>query len=92
MKVYICGNKCNKQAFYDAEVLLRKQGHVPINPIKILNALPLEINNSDFTVIAFEIIRISDAIYLLNECEKDLFSSMELSHAQRLEKEILYAA
>lgn len=89
MKVYICGNKCHEQAFYDTEALLRKQGHVPINPIKILYALPKEINNSDFTVIAFELIRISDAVYLFDEWEKDLFASMELAYAKRLEKEII---
>jgi len=89
MKVFICGNKLHEQAFMIAERLLRQQGHIPINPVKLLYALPTEISNSDFTVLSFETIRISDAIYLIEGWEKDLFASMELAHAKRLEKEIL---
>ena len=57
--------------------------------LRWLDALPEEIHNSDFTVITFEIIRISDAVYLIDGWKKDLLSSMELAHAKRLEKEIL---
>ena len=89
MKVYICGNRQYEHEFYKAEVLLRHQEHIPVNPIKILHALPEEISNSDFTVIAFELIRISDAVYLLDEWENDLFATMELAHAKRMEKEII---
>lgn len=89
MKVYICGNRHHERELYNTEVLLRQQGHIPINPIKVLYALPKEINNSDFTVIAFELIRICDALYLIEGWEKDLFASMELAHAKRMEKEII---
>ena len=89
MKVFICGNKHLEQAFFDAEVLLRQQGHIPINPVKLLYALPKELSNSDFTVISFETIRISDAVYLIEDWEKDLLASMELAHAKQLAKEIL---
>lgn len=90
MKVYIIGNKQSTQDFDCAEDYLRKQGYIPINPIKILQALPEEINNSDFTVIAFEIIRICDAVYLLHGWEMDLMARMEAAHAKRTEKEIYY--
>lgn len=89
MKVYICGNRQYEHEFYKAEVLLRHQGHIPVNPIKILHALPEEISNSDFTVIAFELIRISHAVYLLDKWENDLFATMELAHSKRMEKEII---
>ena len=89
MKVYICGSRQREHEFYKAEVLLRHHGHIPVNPIKILHALPEEISNSDFTVIAFELIRISDAVYLLDKWENDLFASMELAHSKRMEKEII---
>lgn len=89
MKVYICGSRQREHEFYKAEVLLRHHGHIPVNPIKILHALPEEISNSDFTVIAFELIRICDALYLIDGWEKDLFASMELAHAKRMEKEIM---
>lgn len=91
MKVYICGNKHQEQTFHDAEIILRKQGHIPINPVKILYALPEEISNSDFTAISFEIIRISDAVLLVGDWEKDLLATMELAHAKRIEKEIFSA-
>lgn len=89
MKVFICGDKSFAQNFEDAERFLRKSGHIPINPLKLLQALPEEISNSDFTVIVFEIIRVCEAVYLIGEGKTDLFARMELSHAKRLEKEIL---
>lgn len=89
MKIFIIGDKHNSQEFNNAEILLRQNGHVPINPVKLLQALPEEINNSDFTVIVFEIIRVCDAVYLLNGWEKDLFAAMEVSHAKRMEKEFI---
>lgn len=89
MKVYICGNLENPQAFEDAEAFLRMHGHIPINPVKILYALPAEINNSDFTVIAFEIIRICDAVYPISGWDKDLLARVEMSYAKRNDKEIL---
>ncbi len=87
MKVYICGCKEHVQTFSDTETALREQGHIPINPVKLLHALPGGISHADFTVVAFEIIRISDAILLLDGWDKDLMARMELAHAKRLEKE-----
>lgn len=89
MKVYICGNKNNSPEFDRIETLLREKGHVPINPIKVLLALPKELSNSDFTVIAFELIRVCDAIYLLENWKTDLFARLEAAHAKRLERELL---
>lgn len=89
MKVYICGNRDNEAQFYEAEEQLRAAGHIPINPIKVIYALPAEINNSEFTVITFEIIRVCDAVYLLSGWEKDLVARMEAAQAKRAEKEIL---
>lgn len=91
MKVYMIGNTQDAAAFEHAEISLRQQGFIPINPIKILQALPAEINNSDFTVIAFEIIRVCDAVYLLHGWEMDLMARMEAAHAKRTEKEIYYS-
>lgn len=90
MKVYMIGNTQDTAAFEHAEISLRQQGFIPINPIKILQALPAEINNSDFTVIAFEIIRVCDAVYLLKNWDKDFLARVEASHAKRTEKELIY--
>jgi len=88
MKVYILGNKENKKNFDEAERFLRQKGHVPINPIKIAYALPEEINNSELTVILFEVIKVCDAIYPLDGWEKDLFARLEMGHAERMERKI----
>ena len=90
MKVYICGNYKDEKAFADAEERLRNIGHVPISPLKISQALPQEINNSDFTVIAYELIRISDGVCLLSGWDKNLFARMEVAHAKRNEKKIFH--
>ena len=88
MKVYICGNKKNRKQFKNAEKRLREQGHVPVNPIKIMHSLPEEINNSDFTIISFELIRICDAVCPLEGWEKDLLARVEMAHAKREGKDM----
>ena len=89
MKVYIIGNKHCTEEFDNAERLLRQNGHIPINPVRILYALPEDINQSDYTVILFEVIRVCDAVYLLNGWKSDLYASMEAAHARRTDKEFL---
>lgn len=90
MKVYILGDKDNEQSFEEAERFLRKKGHIPINPIKIAYALPEEINNSELTVILFEVIKVCGAVYPLDGWEKDLFARLEMGQAERTEKEIYH--
>lgn len=88
MKVYILGNTENEKKFEEAEQFIRQEGNVPINPIKIAYALPEEINNSELTVILFEVIRVCDAVYPLEGWEKDLFARLEMGQAEHTEKEI----
>lgn len=92
MRVWICGDKEKRKQFKQAEKVLRNQGHVPVNPIKLIYALPEEINNADFVVISYEVIRICDAIYLLDDWEKDLLARLEKTYADRKEKVILTLA
>lgn len=89
MKVYICGNRKDEYLFYVIEKALIAAGHVPINPLRVIDALPAEINNSDFTVIAFEFINICNAVYLVSGWDEDLLARMEYAHAKRAEKEIM---
>lgn len=89
MKVYICGDKKNRKKFKIKEKELKQQGHIPINPVRVMYSLPEGINNADFTIIAFELIRISDAICVLDGWENDMMARMEMAHAKRNEKEIL---
>ncbi len=89
MKVYICGDRENRKQFRAAEKELRDRGHIPINPVRVMYALPKEINNADFTVVAYELIRICDAVHVLDGADKCLFARMELAHAKSMEKEIV---
>lgn len=89
MKVYILGNKENRESFDAAEQFLLQEGHIPVNPVKIASALPEGINNSDLTVILFEVIRVCEGVYPLEGWEKDLFARLEMGQAERNEKTIL---
>jgi len=89
VKVYICGDRENRKQFRAAEKELRDRGHVPINPVRVMYALPKEINNADFTVVAYELIRICDAVYVLDGAGKCLFARMEEAHAHLLEKNVV---
>lgn len=86
MKVYIIGDRGKAEEFEAAEHLLKQRGYAPVNPLKVIQALPSEINNSDFTLIAFEIIRVCDAVYLLEGWDKNLFARMEAAQAEREQK------
>lgn len=88
-KVYICGNKNNRKQFKAAEQLIRERGDIPINPLRVMYALPEEINMADFTIIAYELIRISDKVYCLDGWDKDLIARMEVAYAQREVKTIV---
>lgn len=89
MKVYIIGDRNNPEDFEAAERLLAQKGYAPVNPVKVMQVLPGKITNADFTIIAFEFVKICDAVYLLDGWEKDLFARMEYAQAEREEKEIL---
>ena len=55
MKVYICGKRANKAQFYKAEEELINAGYSPINPLKVIEALPKEINNPAETGVGTEL-------------------------------------
>ena len=89
MKVYIVGDRNKPEEFEAAEQELSQRGYAPVNPVKVMEVLPGKITNADFTIIAFEFIKICDAVYLLDGWDKDLFARMEYAQAEREEKEIL---
>lgn len=91
-KIYLIGEKESPEArgkFKEAEENLTAAGNTVINPMKIIDALPVGISNSEFIVVATELIRISDAVFFIEGYEHDLIASLERANAQRLEKEIL---
>lgn len=91
MKIYLIGNKDladAEETFKETEERLIKEGNAVINPLKIIAALPKEISNSEFVVIATELIRISDAVFFLPNYEGNLIASLERANAIRQDKTI----
>jgi len=84
--VFILGPIEREDDFSKAEEEIRRGGGIPINPVKVLYALPEEITNADFAVIAFELIRISSEVYLMDGWEKDLVATLEKNNADKMEK------
>lgn len=88
MKVVILGNRSDEDLFTNAENRIRDDGDIPINPIKVMYALPEDISNADFIAVLIELVRISDAVMLIPGWEHDLASSIAKTNAERSEKEI----
>lgn len=88
MKVVILGNRSDEDLFTHAENRIRDDGDIPINPIKVMYALPEDISNADFIAVLIELVRISDAVMLIPGWEHDLASSIAKTNAERSEKEI----
>lgn len=89
MKVLILGKIKNEDDFFQAEKRIREAGEIPLNPIRVLNALPEEITNSDFIALLIELVRISDKVLLLDGFINDLASSIAYTNAKNSEKEII---
>ena len=91
MKIYMIGNKEEEncyQNFKRYEDDLTAKGHIVINPLKIINALPIGVNNSDYVVISTSLIRISDAVFYIPGYEKSLIASLEKGNAIRQDKKV----
>ena len=88
MKVLILGKMKEEEQFYLAESSIRENGDIPINPIRIMHALPEDITNADFISVLIELVRISDAVFLQEDFITDLASSIAWTNAKNNEKEI----
>lgn len=91
MKIYLIGDKealDSEMIFRGIEEKLSKCGHIVVNPMKIINSLPVGVNNSDYVVISTGLIRICDAVYYIPGYEKSLIAGLEKGNAIRQEKPI----
>lgn len=88
MKVLILGKMKQEGDFLNAECCIRRDGHIPINPVRVLHALPEDLTMADFIAVLIELVRISDAICLLDNFISDLASSVAWTNAKKNEKEI----
>lgn len=89
MKVLIIGALEEVDLFLQSEKWIRDHGDVPINPVKVLQALPIEMTNSDFAVILLELVRISDGVLVLPGWNNNLLATITKTNAERAEKEVI---
>ena len=90
MKIYICGDKKDELLFDRATERIISDGNVPIDPRLICQAFPDGgVTVSDVVVVLYEVIRISDAIVLMDGWEQDFMARLEKEQARRLEREII---
>lgn len=91
MIVYISGQITNKENYKEdfaiAENWLIKNGHTPINPAR------LEIFNLTYEqqmILDYELIKMADAIVMLDGWQNSKGACAELSFAKSLSKKVLY--
>lgn len=88
MKVLILGNFKDRDLFEMAEQQIITNLDVPINSLKVWDALPEDLLYSDFTAVLIELVRISDAVMLLDGYKTELAASIALVNADKNEKTI----
>ena len=89
MKVVILGKMDDDNMFNLAEEKIRKEGNIPINPMRVLYALPEDITLSDFIAVLIELVRISDAVLLCPGWMNDLACTIAKTNAERLDKAVI---
>lgn len=91
MIIYIAGKMSGlkdfgRDLFNTAEQYLTDKGHIVLNPAK----LPIGLNNESYMPIGFEMIRASDAIYMLNNYNDSIGARLELDFALYQNKKVLF--
>lgn len=91
MIIYISGRISNnpnyKEEFKKAEGWLIKNDYTPINPTRI------EISNltyNQYMILGYELIKMSDAIFMLGGWQDSKGACAELSYAKSLGKKVIY--
>lgn len=89
-KIYIAGKitglKDYKKNFDRAEVELKKQGHVVVNP----SVVPEGLNYDDYMNICTAMLKACDTIYMLNNWKDSTGAKIEHQIAELSGKEIIY--
>lgn len=75
------------KAFNDAEQLIIKMGHTPINPLK---HVPQDISYDDQMHICLSLVDISDVVMMVGDWVDSPGATRELIHGAKQEKKILY--
>lgn len=93
MKVYISGPITGtteyRERFRVAESLLRAAGHIPMNPVEILN-MPEDTAWADYMKIDLQILDLCDGIYMLNGWQESKGASIEFEKAYESKMLIMF--
>lgn len=94
-KIYISGGISKVpnflEIFEEAEEKLNENGFTPINPAKVLSALPEdETTHEEYMTVAFALLYICDSIYMLNGWEKSTGACMEYGFALAKDKKVYF--
>lgn len=91
MIIYISGKISNnpnyKEDFEKAEDWLIKNDYTPINPTRI--EIP-NLTYNQYMILGYELIKMSDAIFMLGGWQDSKGACAELSYAKSLGKKVIY--
>ena len=89
MKVYIAGKITGhddyKKAFYDAETLLKKAGHIPLNPARLNEGF----EHDEYMKICYAMITVCDAVFFLDNWTESKGARLERCYAETLGKVLM---
>jgi len=77
----------NRAAFYRAEMMLTKQGHAVMNPVKLHPEDPSLFDPSEYIHVCLAMIDICDMVYFLDGWEKSVGSRQEFQYAMEKHKQ-----
>lgn len=84
----IAGNTKYKEQFEEAEKFLEGK-YTVINVAKVLETLPT-LDLIKYVQLDFELIKLCDAIFMIDGWQKSKYATAELSYAKSIGKKVLY--
>lgn len=94
MKIYISGkitdNPNAEQQFETAEQWLLLNDYKPINPLKVGMPLRQAFTHDDYMSLSFELIRLSDVVYMLDGWQDSPGAKAELVYAKAIGKKVKF--
>ena len=94
MKIYISGSITGTDDFMErfsiAQKKLERDGHDVVNPALVNSNLPKSTTYSEYMDMSFCMLKMCDAIYLLDEWKSSRGANLEIIFAMLNDKKILY--
>lgn len=85
MKIYISGpitgTNDHEERFERAEKALKKEGHIVINPEKILRGMPDETKHKEYMKVALSLLDLCEGVYFLEGWQESQGCGIEFEYA-----------